>query len=234
MEKRGACLSLLLCPGKQSGPWCSSCCLYSLLSLDLGTDLQTSPFPSFLQLKSQSSFLLSLISSGFLQDKKWRGGSTSSSSHRFKERKARWLRLRPDRLMTPPCRHSLSNLRATDVGEQPAPLTLGLFIWNMILLNPAGSGTERKNIHSGNYSDRAPAGPPSQACFFSFCSLYSPFISGPVRGPRGLCGMLSELPVLAQTLLKMYLPVLGYTLSPKCGLIQWLLEPKQNFEELYK
>lgn len=95
-------------------------------------------------------------------------------------------------------------------GEEPAPLTLSLFIWNMILLDLTGSGTERKTIHSGNYSDRALTGPPSQECFFSFCSLYSPFTSGPVlphvRGPWGLCGMLSELPVLAQTLLKMYLP----------------------------
>lgn len=60
-------------------------------------------------------------------------------------------------------------------GEQLVPLTRSLFAWNMILLNLTSSGAERKNIHSGNYSDKALRVPPSQECFFSFWSLYSPF-----------------------------------------------------------
>lgn len=59
-------------------------------------------------------------------------------------------------------------------GEQPVPLTRSLFVWNPILLILTSSGTERKNIHSGNYSDRALTVPPSQEWFFSLWSLYSP------------------------------------------------------------
>lgn len=59
-------------------------------------------------------------------------------------------------------------------GEQPVPLTRSLFVWNPILLNLTNSGTERKNIHSCNYSDRVLTVPPSQECVFSFWSLYSP------------------------------------------------------------